>query len=144
MDCQLFAQIAALILEGKIDSKSGFELFMGHFVPYYSKHFFATELAYLFPSNQQVYEFFSTEGLIFDAKGMWLLKDGIKWMGLTKKGVISQSEEEWKRYLKEELAVAASDMKDSPNPIHSSLAKLLNLYLISGMLDKWTLQSSSN
>ena len=144
VDCQLFAQVGALLIEGKAQDEEFF-LLKGAFHPHFFGVFYEQDMGYLAPSDKEVGIFIQENGLWFNNKGNWIVKDGKKWAGITKEGPVFLTQSEWAIKTKNDLESEVDQVLTESIPVPNfemMAANIIKIYLKMGRLNEWTLFES--
>ncbi|PJE79938.1 hypothetical protein CI610_01064 [invertebrate metagenome] len=155
VDCQLFVQVACLLLSDDFKTP-GFTLLKG-VISVDEVYHCDREVAFLVPENQEVFDFLSSEnGVWFISKTNWVIRDGDKWLGIVNSGVKSGIFKAWARMTKNQLRNEVDDihrvhgkgMKDNGDVIEGEagrlgcMANVLDCHFKMKHCDKWKIISN--
>lgn len=142
MDCQLFVQVADLLL-GDLADAPGFTLQKGFWSPEELSLSSDRKIVYMYPSDEDACATITNYGMFLNEKGMWLIRDEKEWTGLTGKGVEWHSEEEWKLQQRNKLEQECLGHMKNPSNRFNIEAKMVHVLILQGKFEGWEFSSSN-
>lgn len=143
MDCQVFAQVAALMKQNK---NKKFSIYKGRFSADLLKKKVTKniEIGCIMPTDKHICNLLVACGSQIINKSMWISEESKDlWIGLTEQGIMYKSKDQWIQERKEDLQNECDYlMQQYLNQEARNQALIINAVINTGLFDEWFLSGS--
>jgi len=137
VDSLLFAQIAAMLLDGK-GNEGKFNLIKGTASPLDLTFVSDRKFVHLIPEHNDAKRFFSNSPWLYRSGEAWLLDVGDEtWAGMTRAGPRSQKYPDWIETIRNDCKLECKERRSVES---SARAMASDLLINIGRFDKWTVE----